>query len=116
MARLWAQAADEARRTREQRSAIGRIYHQAFIFIVPLQELHTVGVVSLTAVLEMTTPGGRALADMLAVFAKIERDIPRDGVKAGIARGVSERGLAAGLIIRRASVRPIPPIQGIAKL
>ena len=31
-----------------------------------------------------TTPSGRALAGMLAVFAEFERDILRDRVKAGI--------------------------------
>lgn len=40
--------------------------------IATLQELHAVGVgfVSLTEALDMTTPGGRALAGMLAVFAE----------------------------------------------
>jgi putative DNA-invertase from lambdoid prophage Rac len=53
-----------------------------------LQELYAVGVgfVSLTEALDMTTPGGRALAGMLAVFAEFERDILRDRVKAGIAQ------------------------------
>lgn len=42
-----------------------------------LQELYAVGVgfVFLTEALDMTTPGGRALAGMLAVFAEFERDI-----------------------------------------
>src|ERR1700687_1199286 len=34
--------------------------------------------------LDLTTPSGRALAGMLAVFAEFERDILRDRVKAGI--------------------------------
>lgn len=57
-----------------------------------LQELHAVGVgfVSLTEALDMTTPGGRALAGMLAVFAEFERDILRDRVKAGIAQARKE--------------------------
>jgi len=38
----------------------------------------------------MTTPGGRALAGMLAVFAEFERDILRDRVKAGIAQARKE--------------------------
>ena len=60
--------------------------------IASLQELHAVGVgfVSLTEALEMTTPGGRALAGMLAVFAEFERDILRDRVKAGIAQARKE--------------------------
>jgi DNA invertase Pin-like site-specific DNA recombinase len=35
--------------------------------------------------LDLTTPSGRALAGMLAVFAEFERDVLRDCVKAGIA-------------------------------
>jgi DNA invertase Pin-like site-specific DNA recombinase len=99
-----------------------------------LQELHTVGVgfVSLTEALDMTTPGGRALAGMLAVFAEFERDILRDRVKAGIAQarkdgrprgrpatvtqdageigslfasGTSKRQIASKLGISRSSVR-----------
>ena len=82
----------------------------------------------------MTTPGGRALAGMLAVFAEFERDILRDRVRAGIAqarkegrphgrpptvrqhgqeigalfaKGVSKRQIAARLKISRSSVRRI---------
>ena len=51
-----------------------------------LQELNAlaVGFVSLCETLDLTTPSGRALAGMLAVFAEFERDILRDRVKAGI--------------------------------
>jgi DNA invertase Pin-like site-specific DNA recombinase len=51
-----------------------------------LQELTAleVGFVSLSEALDLTTPSGRALAGMLAVFAEFERDIIRDRVKAGI--------------------------------
>jgi putative DNA-invertase from lambdoid prophage Rac len=51
-----------------------------------LQELTAldVGFVSLCEALDLTTPSGRALAGMLAVFAEFERDILRDRVKAGI--------------------------------
>ena len=51
-----------------------------------LQELNAldVGFVSLSEALDLTTPSGRALAGMLAVFAEFERDILRDRVKAGI--------------------------------
>ena len=38
----------------------------------------------------MTTPSGRALAGMLAVFAEFERDILRERVKAGIAQARKE--------------------------
>ena len=56
--------------------------------VTTLQELGTlkVGFISLTEALDMTTPSGRALAGMLAVFAEFERDILRDRVKAGIAQ------------------------------
>ena len=51
-----------------------------------LQELNAldVGFVSLCEALDLTTPSGRALAGMLAVFAEFERDILRDRVKAEI--------------------------------
>ena len=50
-----------------------------------LQELNAldVGFVSLSEALDLTTPSGRALAGMLAVFTEFERDILRDRVKAG---------------------------------
>lgn len=57
-----------------------------------LQELSSlkVGFVSLTEALDLTTPSGKALAGMLAVFAEFERDILRDRVKAGIAQARKE--------------------------
>ena len=99
-----------------------------------LQELAAlkVGFVSLSEALDMTTPSGRALAGMLAVFAEFERDILRDRVKAGIAqarkegkphgrpptvakltdrmralarKGVSKRQIAKRLKVSRTSVR-----------
>ncbi|MBI1851458.1 MAG: recombinase family protein, partial [Planctomycetes bacterium] len=39
---------------------------------------------------DLTTPSGRALAGMLAVFAEFERDILRDRVRAGIAQARKE--------------------------
>jgi putative DNA-invertase from lambdoid prophage Rac len=110
--------------------------------IATLQELHAVGVgfVSLTEALDMTTPAGRGLAGMLAVFAEFERDILRDRVKAGIAQarkegrphgrpstvrhhaaeisslfsqGVSKRQIAARLSISRASVRRMLPARRV---
>lgn len=55
--------------------------------VVTLQELHELGVgfVSLNEALDLTTPTGRAMAGMLAVFAEFERGILRERVKAGIA-------------------------------
>ncbi len=60
--------------------------------IATLQELASIGVgfVSLSEALDLTTPSGRALAAMLAVFAEFERDILRDRVKAGIAQARKE--------------------------
>jgi len=54
--------------------------------VTTLQELASLGVgfVSLSEALDLTTPSGRALAAMLAVFAEFERDVLRDRVKAGI--------------------------------
>jgi putative DNA-invertase from lambdoid prophage Rac len=45
-----------------------------------------IGFVSLTEAFDMTTPSGRALAGMLAVFAEFEREILRERVRAGIAQ------------------------------
>ena len=99
-----------------------------------MQELNSAGVgfVSLSEALDMTTPSGRALAGMLAVFAEFERDILKDRVRAGMAEarragkphgrpptvvqhvaeirslfrhGVSKRQIAARLNISRTSVR-----------
>lgn len=99
-----------------------------------LQELDSLGIgfVSLSEALDMTTPSGRALAGMLAVFAEFERDILRDRVRAGIAaarkagkphgrpptvrqhlpqirtlfaKGISKREIAKRLRVGRTSVR-----------
>ena len=95
-----------------------------------LRELPATGVgfASLTEALDLTTPAGRTLAGMLAVFAEFERDILRDRVRAGIAgkhlgrppavrdrhrrevrrlfkMGMSKRRIAAELGISRTSVR-----------
>jgi DNA invertase Pin-like site-specific DNA recombinase len=52
-----------------------------------LHELTSVGVVfvSLTEAIDLSTPSGRALAGMLAVFAEFERDMIRERVRAGLA-------------------------------
>ncbi|MFT3746137.1 MAG: recombinase family protein [Pyrinomonadaceae bacterium] len=49
-----------------------------------------VGFVSLNEAFDLTTPAGKALSGMLAVFAEFERDILRERVKAGIAHARSE--------------------------
>jgi DNA invertase Pin-like site-specific DNA recombinase len=60
--------------------------------VVTLRELTEldVGFVSLTEALDLTTPTGRAMAGMVAVFAEFEREILRERVKAGIAQARRE--------------------------
>jgi DNA invertase Pin-like site-specific DNA recombinase len=55
--------------------------------LATLQELEYLGVgfVSLTEALDLTTPTGRAMAALLAVFAEFEREILRERVRAGLA-------------------------------
>jgi putative DNA-invertase from lambdoid prophage Rac len=55
--------------------------------LVTLQELEHLGVgfVSLTEALDLTTPAGRAMAGLLAVFATFEREILQERTKAGLA-------------------------------
>jgi DNA invertase Pin-like site-specific DNA recombinase len=104
--------------------------------VMTLQELRhlDVGFVSLTEALDLTTPSGRAMAGLLAVFAEFEREILRERVRAGLAHarengtrlgrpptaalhatqvrrlfrsGVSKAGIARKLQIGRTSVRRI---------
>lgn len=104
--------------------------------VVTLKELGELGVgfVSLTEALDLTTPTGRAMAGMLAVFAEFEHEIIRERVKAGIAQarmdgkphgrpqtaalkvkdikrlfkaGVSKAEIARRLGIGRTSVKPL---------
>jgi DNA invertase Pin-like site-specific DNA recombinase len=55
--------------------------------LATLQELEHLGVgfVSLSEALDLTTPAGRAMAGLLAVFAEFEREILRERVRAGLA-------------------------------
>jgi DNA invertase Pin-like site-specific DNA recombinase len=55
--------------------------------LTTLQELEhlRVGFVSLTEALDLTTPAGRAMAGLLAVFAAFERDIIAERTRAGLA-------------------------------
>lgn len=55
--------------------------------VVTLKELADLGVgfVSLTEALDLTTPIGRAMAGLLAVFAEFEHDVLRERVRAGLA-------------------------------
>jgi DNA invertase Pin-like site-specific DNA recombinase len=72
--------------------------------LATLQELEylRVGFVSLTEALDLTTPAGRAMAAMLAVFAEFEREVLRERVRAGLAHARQNgktlgRPLTAGL-------------------
>jgi DNA invertase Pin-like site-specific DNA recombinase len=60
--------------------------------LATLQELEHLGVgfVSLTEALDLTTPAGRAMAGLLAVFAEFEREILRERVRAGLAHARME--------------------------
>ena len=65
--------------------------------VTTLQELRDldVGFVSLTEALDLTTPSGRAMAGLLAVFAEFEREILRERVRAGLAHA-RENGTRLG--------------------
>jgi putative DNA-invertase from lambdoid prophage Rac len=56
--------------------------------VVTLRELTDLGICfgSLTESLNLMTPTGRAMAGMVAVFAKFEREILRERVRAGSRR------------------------------
>jgi DNA invertase Pin-like site-specific DNA recombinase len=56
--------------------------------LATLQELEHLGVgfVSLTEALDLTTPSGRAMAGLLAIFAEFEREILRERTRAGLAQ------------------------------
>src|SRR5215472_8959752 len=72
--------------------------------LATLQELEHLGVgfVSLTEALDLTTPAGRTMAALLAVFAEFEREVLRERVCAGLAHARQNgkrlgRPLTAGL-------------------
>jgi DNA invertase Pin-like site-specific DNA recombinase len=72
--------------------------------LATLQELEHLGVgfVSLTEALDLTTPAGRAMAGLLAIFAEFEREILRERTRAGLAHARESgkrlgRPLTAGL-------------------
>ena len=56
--------------------------------LATLQELEhlSVGFISLTEALDLTTPAGRAMAGLLAIFAEFEREILRERTRAGLAQ------------------------------
>jgi DNA invertase Pin-like site-specific DNA recombinase len=65
--------------------------------LTTLQELDHLGVgfVSLTEALDLTTPAGRAMAGLLAIFAEFEREILRERTRAGLAHA-REKGKRLG--------------------
>ncbi len=73
--------------------------------VVTLRELVEleVGFMSLTEALDLTTPSGRAMTGMPAVFAEFEREIFRERVRAGIAQARKEGGARSRL--RTASLK-----------
>jgi len=80
--------------------------------LVTLQELEQLGVgfVSLTEALDLTTPGGRAMAGLLAIFAEFEREVLRERTKAGLAhaRASGKRlGRPATAAIHAAEIRKL---------
>jgi len=104
--------------------------------LATLQELEHLGIgfISLTEALDLTTPAGRAMAGLLAIFSEFEREILRERVRAGLAHarqngqrlgrpitaglhadhvrklhraGVSKSEIARQLTIGRTSVRRI---------
>jgi putative DNA-invertase from lambdoid prophage Rac len=84
-----------------------------------LQELQHLGVgfVSLTEALDLTTPSGRAMAGLLAVFAEFERDILRERVRAGLAHARQQGkqlGRPPSVVSNAAEVRKLCR-QGISK-
>src|ERR1041384_4770961 len=66
---------------------LGRWGRSVTDLLATLQELEHlgVGIVSLTEALDLTTPAGRAMAGLLAVFAAFEREILRERTRAGLA-------------------------------
>ncbi|MEO5968403.1 MAG: recombinase family protein [Bdellovibrionia bacterium] len=60
--------------------------------VTTLKELSGLGVgfISLTEAMDLTTPTGRAMTGLLAVFAEFEREILRERIKAGIAYAKSQ--------------------------
>ena len=66
--------------------------------LATLQELEHLGVgfVSLTEALDLTTPAGRAMAGLLAVFAAFEREILGERTRAGLAQAGRTANGSAG--------------------
>jgi putative DNA-invertase from lambdoid prophage Rac len=65
--------------------------------VTTLEELRSLGVqfVSYTENLDFSTPAGRAMANLIGVFAEFERDLIRERVKAGI-QNAKSKGIRVG--------------------
>ena len=80
--------------------------------LATLQELEHLGVgfVSLNEALDLTTPAGRAMAALLAVFAAFEREILRERVRARLAharQNGKRLGRPATVAIHTAEIRKL---------
>src|ERR1051326_8029240 len=80
--------------------------------LATLQELEHLGVgfISLTEALDLTTPAGRAMAGLLAIFAEFEREILRERTRAGLAharRNGKRLGRPATAAVHGAEVRKL---------
>jgi putative DNA-invertase from lambdoid prophage Rac len=78
--------------------------------LATLQELEHLGVgfVSLTEALDLTTPAGRAMAGLLAVFAAFEREIIAERTRAGLAharQNGKRLGRPATVVVHAAEIR-----------
>jgi DNA invertase Pin-like site-specific DNA recombinase len=78
--------------------------------LATLQELEHLGVgfVSLTEALDLTTPAGRAMAGLLAVFAGFEREIIAERTRAGLAyarQNGKRLGRPATAVVHAAEIR-----------
>jgi len=65
--------------------------------VTTLEELRALGIqfVSYTENLDFSTPAGRAMANLIGVFAEFERDLIRERVKAGI-QNAKSKGIRVG--------------------
>ncbi len=72
--------------------------------VVTLEELRTLGIefVSYTENLNFSTPAGRAMTNLIGVFAEFERDLIRERVKAG-QENAKSKGIRIG---RRPLINP----------
>jgi putative DNA-invertase from lambdoid prophage Rac len=80
--------------------------------LATLQELEHLGVgfVSLTEALDLTTPAGRAMAGLLAIFAEFEKEVLRERTRAGLAHAREDGkrlGRPATAAIHAAEIRKL---------